>query len=93
MKLKRSIGNIPNWAGIRRGILDRDNYQCRVCGKDGDGLEVHHIDYDRKRNMDSNLVTLCGPCHRGVHAERYKPWEHEDHPIPWGEHPGYSDSP
>lgn len=85
--------NIPNWQNIRKSILDRDNYRCRICKNDDRELEVHHIDYDRKRNNDDNLVTLCTTCHRGVHMERYKPCDHEEWPVPWGAHPEYSDPP
>ncbi len=75
---------IKGWRGIRKAIVDRDNYMCRVCGDDPDGLHVHHIDYNRKNNESSNLVTLCGDCHRGIHFENYLPCEHEEWPIPWG---------
>lgn len=80
----RGITNIPGWPKLRKSIIERDSYRCRVCASDDLDLEVHHIDYDRANNDPGNLVTLCGDCHRGIHQERYKPWEHEDWPVPWG---------
>lgn len=78
--------DIPGWSIIRRRIVERDGYRCRICGKDGveSKLNVHHIDWDRSNNEDSNMVTLCGVCHRAVHKEGYKPDLFEDWPVPWG---------
>lgn len=84
-KTPRSNVNIKGWSWIRKGILDRDNFMCRICGNDEDGLNVHHIDYNRANNDSNNLVTLCGDCHRAVHNENYRPCDHEDWPPPWGE--------
>jgi 5-methylcytosine-specific restriction endonuclease McrA len=81
------IGNIKNWNAIRKAVLSRDNYACRICHKDGAEakLNVHHKEYDRSKNNLRDLVTLCQTCHRAVHAEGYKPSLYEDWPIPWGE--------
>lgn len=41
---------------------------CERCGfADADGLTVHHIDRNRRNNIESNLVTLCGTCHALEH--------------------------
>ena len=81
--------NIAGWGSIRKKVLERDNYACRICHKDGAEakLNVHHIDINRKNNNMDNLVTLCARCHRQVHFERYQPCLYEDWPVPWGEHP------
>lgn len=86
VSLKGRVPEIKDWAKIRTRILDRDGYACRICRNDGDGaaLNVHHIDWDRENNQDSNLVTLCAPCHQAVHREGYKPALYEDWPTPWG---------
>jgi 5-methylcytosine-specific restriction endonuclease McrA len=78
--------SIAHWSAIRRGVLDRDGYRCRICGADGceAKLNVHHIDYNRGHNQEGNLVTLCSVCHKAVHMEGYKPELYEDWPIPWG---------
>lgn len=38
---------------------------CPVCSaaKNSLGLEIHHIDQDRKNNAENNLIALCGSCH------------------------------
>ena len=79
---------IKNWAKIRKAIVNRDDYKCRIigCGSAID-LNVHHIDYDRTHNTDDNLVTLCRACHKQIHNEGYKPCLFEDWPIPWGDSP------
>lgn len=84
-----SKDSIKGWRAIRETILERDGYCCRICNISGgeDPLNVHHIDWNRTNNSDSNLVTLCTTCHRQVHLEGYKPCDHPDHPTPWGEHP------
>jgi 5-methylcytosine-specific restriction endonuclease McrA len=75
--------NIKGWSVIRKNIIERDSYICRICGDDLD-LHVHHIDSNRSNNDNSNLVTLCRDCHMAIHEERYVPWEHDDYPCPWG---------
>ena len=54
---------IENWSSLRKLVLERDNYECRVCGKRMSG-QVHHIISRRLGGSDdvSNLVTLCGRC-------------------------------
>jgi 5-methylcytosine-specific restriction endonuclease McrA len=79
------LRQVPNWSAIRRSIMDRDGYACRVCGAttDESDLHVHHVDWDRANNRRKNLVTLCQDCHQGVHAEGYRPDGSEREP--WGE--------
>jgi len=80
-----NAGSIPHWALIRKAILERDDYTCRICCTDGGEaqLHVHHIDYVREHNEDDNLITLCTTCHHQVHLEHYIPCEHDDYPTPW----------
>lgn len=68
----------PNWADQRQKARERDNNQCRACGKSnedhraehgGQSLHVHHIspfgsfDSYLQANRKENLVTLCAGCH------------------------------
>lgn len=63
----------PNWRSQRRKCLERDGYQCVICGRGVDELgqepDVHHIEpfkqYESSRlaNRLSNLVTLCRSHH------------------------------
>ena len=89
MARKKAQDVIADWVAIRKRILARDGYRCRICGADGveARLNVHHKDCIRKHNEDSNLVTLCSTCHQGVHKEDYRPADYEDWPVPWGEDP------
>lgn len=59
---------------IKREIKERDKWICQLCGfidtkKDGK-LCVHHIDYDKKNNNISNLVSLCHICNGKVNYDR-----------------------
>ncbi|WP_436902808.1 homing endonuclease associated repeat-containing protein [Halovenus halobia] len=69
----------PEWETCRRRILQRDEYQCRVCKRDATelakSLHVHHIkplrtfvEHDGSVDFEqahepTNLVTLCPSCH------------------------------
>lgn len=72
-----------NWRKQRRKARERDNYTCQHCGiKEEDNnkqLSVHHIKLFRSFNGDyisanklDNLISLCEPCHRAVHAKMDK---------------------
>lgn len=57
----------------RPKILERDGYQCVVCGSIAH-LQVHHINMDAGDNRWTNLVTMCAKCHMRLHGgERSKP--------------------
>lgn len=65
-----------NWDEQRQKALERDDYQCVVCGRDESDLrrepDVHHIvpirefDEPTEANSLSNLVTLCQKHHLQV---------------------------
>lgn len=63
---------------LKRQIKERDNYTCQICGKiqrrkkkNSQGiLDVHHIDYNKENNKESNLITLCKSCHRKTSFNR-----------------------
>lgn len=67
--------NNPHWRGgdsapyppefnniLKRQIKLRDSHKCQWCQAEK-YLQVHHIDYDKSNNLESNLITLCRPCH------------------------------
>lgn len=78
--------NHPNWHGGKKGypsgwvrylrekIRRRDGRMCAVCGmSEADNerlLDVHHIDYDRTNLDESNLISLCQPCHARTGGSR-----------------------
>lgn len=56
---------------LKSQIKERDNYTCQICGcTDRNELRVHHIDYNKKNNHPSNLVTLCCRCNPKVNGNR-----------------------
>jgi 5-methylcytosine-specific restriction endonuclease McrA len=62
------------WETIRRECFERDNHQCRTCGKDirteNKPGEAHHIVpiSNGGTNELSNLKTLCYDCHKLEHS-------------------------
>jgi len=74
------VGNYgPGWNRVRRNALERDGYECVVCGTTKSDLgrnpDVHHVVpvriFDTSEGMSvedahrlDNVVTLCPPCHR-----------------------------
>lgn len=59
----KSFINYPmEWTNtLKKAIRERDRYTCQICGNEG--LEVHHIDYNKKNCNIENLITLCKKCH------------------------------
>jgi hypothetical protein len=61
------------WAYSRRARVEYGE-KCAHCGyhEHTEGLEVHHIDGNRKNNKLSNLIVLCALCHRLVTNKVFK---------------------
>lgn len=63
------------WAVAKQSALHRANDKCEQCGKRARRLEVHHKVPVRcfkdvsHAHFESNLITLCCPCHGAAHAE------------------------
>ena len=78
--------NAVNWQGgisfepygyefneqLKQKIRRRDNNRCQICKKRkyGKELSVHHIDYNKKNNKESNFITLCISCHTKTTVNR-----------------------
>lgn len=63
--------NIPE--SVRLAVLERDSYQCQLCGTSGENrLQLHHIIFRSQggKHDEENLVVLCFRCHEDVHAGR-----------------------
>lgn len=80
----------PNWQGglsyepysslfdnaLKEQVRVRDNHTCQICGakQKAQKLSIHHIDYNKKNNDKSNLVSLCRKCHSITNGNRPE-WE------------------
>lgn len=53
------------------GVMLRDKYRCRLCGRSS-GLHAHHIIFRSASGDDAlyNLITLCFLCHDAVHTKK-----------------------
>jgi 5-methylcytosine-specific restriction endonuclease McrA len=59
-----------HWLDLRRKILKRDGFACRLCNARTD-LNVHHRSYERiGREREDDLITLCRRCHEIFHRNR-----------------------
>ena len=63
---------------IRKAVILRDGCKCVECGKEGSGLEVHHIKPKRLNGSNTlgNLVTLCGKCHQKTEGHELEFMDH-----------------
>jgi hypothetical protein len=65
---------------LREKIKKSSNYKCVLCS--GEGIDIHHIDYNKRNCSESNLILLCKSCHRrtGHHRQRWHDifWEKQD---------------
>lgn len=84
------------WAKKRFKVLERDNFRCQYCGKNGKdvSLEVDHIIPKAKGWTDDfdNLITCCRECNIGkwdeivgtpINIWKLKVAEHENKTIRW----------
>lgn len=64
------------WASIRKGVFERDDYTCQYCGVRGGKLECDHVTPLALggTNEPGNLVTACADCNRSKHAKPLSEW-------------------
>lgn len=62
-------GYPSNWGEVARNIRRLDGFACVACGATNVELHVHHIVYASNfgTHQQTNLVTLCRPCHEKEH--------------------------
>lgn len=74
-----------DWIARAEQVRAEANWHCELCGRHGLTpeqypewdrpdlrplmLEVHHMDADPANCARDNLIALCQPCHRRVHAQ------------------------
>ena len=65
--------NISSCGSSKANILERDNYSCRLCGTSKGKTEIHHVVPLKSggSNIESNLITLCKPCHKKVTGKEH----------------------
>lgn len=59
------------WAARSRRFRTQAGFRCRSCGLVDKRNHAHHLSYARAfsgKEPDSDLMCLCGPCHRLAHA-------------------------
>lgn len=73
---------------LREAVFYRDGYRCRLCGKEGKILRVHHVGYwkDPPDHTDrmSGLVSICTDCHTAANHKKGGKlwgWEPEIRPL------------
>ncbi|MGM9623797.1 MAG: HNH endonuclease [Butyricicoccus porcorum] len=79
------------WLRKREAILRRDKYLCQRClqyGRRREAEMVHHI---QARSVapelaltDSNLVSLCNPCHNAIEKQTKYRTKRRKSPAPYG---------
>ncbi|KKN79627.1 hypothetical protein LCGC14_0338310 [marine sediment metagenome] len=73
-KTYRELLKHPNWQKKRLEILERHEFQCQACEKEGETLHVHHSYYEKGfkpwEYPDESLWCLCEGCH--AHIEKLK---------------------
>lgn len=60
------------WRHRRNQICNRTRWKCAICGMphkfNKSSLHLHHLNYNRfGKEFDSDLIPLCGICHKNVH--------------------------
>lgn len=66
----------PKWQKRRLQILERDNWECRLCGDNKNTLHVHHLKYSGEPwdAPGEYLITYCDICHSLVeHIKSVRP--------------------
>lgn len=69
MSYSKKLQN-PLWQKKRLEILQRDNFECTLCGSKDKELHVHHRWYQFGKEIwdypDINFQTLCYECHEHI---------------------------
>ena len=69
----RRFYSSKQWQQVRKSVLYRDNYVCKICGRPAS--IVHHINFLNPDNINNpdislnpdNLVSVCIDCHNRIH--------------------------
>ena len=82
VNLKENSGKDKEWKNTREKIIKRDNNTCKICNIKAKNFRVHihHIDYNKKNNNITNLISLCPYCHGQTNHNRMF-WEQKINEI------------
>ncbi len=59
------------WKRLSRDTLERDGYECRICG--GTATIAHHLTYEHCFHEEpDDLVSVCRSCHQDIHEWQRK---------------------
>jgi len=61
--------NSKYWHLVRRKVMKRDGFKCRIC-QSTDNLIVHHVTYKhhfKEHKHLNELMTMCTSCHTEYH--------------------------
>lgn len=69
-KYDKEYNDKIRFGGLRRSVMERDNFSCQDCGGEYPYVKivVHHIDFNPKNNTMDNLIVLCRACHARKHS-------------------------
>lgn len=59
----------PGYGAKYAKKLRQQRGKCESCGRMKCLLHLHHKDFATTNHLPENLICLCVPCHRRVHAE------------------------
>lgn len=61
------------WKDFRLSIIRVRGYRCEKCGETEGIIHAHHLTYERfMKEIPSDIMLLCIPCHNDVHRKPNK---------------------
>ena len=62
--------NYRKWYNISLELYKKVTQTCIVCGFEK-AVNIHHLDHNKRNNLESNLIGLCPNHHKMIHDHRY----------------------
>lgn len=77
IKQKRLVaGYSEDWQEISFKFRTSKHWTCELCGSKVN-IVVHHKDFNKSNNAESNLQALCNECHLALHKRIRRQLKHE----------------
>lgn len=68
---REKLRSYPQYRQFVKQVYENDNYTCRCCGDNKNGIESHHLNgykWDKTNKVNPiNGITLCEECHKEFH--------------------------